>query len=69
MKLSPFMKEHKENLNQIELIAQQEIKKDKLTQQITIKDNVIKSKNFRIEDQQRIIVKYKELLETAVEHI
>ena len=63
MKLSPFMKEHKANLKKmskkqlinqvliwIELLAQQEIKNEKL-----------------IEYREKIIEKYKKLLETSVE--
>lgn len=40
-----------------------------LNKNLMIKNNVIKSKDLRIEDQQKIIVKYKELLEISVENL
>jgi hypothetical protein len=82
MKLSPFMKEHKanlkkmskkqlinQNLNQIELLAQQEIKNDKLIEYNTQKEQNLRSAENALEYKEKVIDKYKTLLETAVEHI
>jgi hypothetical protein len=80
--MSPFMKEHKANLKkmskkqlikmnliQIEMIAQLEVEKESLANTIQIKNNVIKSKDFKIEEQQRIVLEYKELLTISVENL
>ena len=76
------MKEHKANLKkmskkqlikmnliQIEMIAQLEVEKESLANTIQIKNNVIKSKDFKIEEQQRIVLEYKELLTISVENL
>jgi len=82
MKLSPFMKEHKanlkkmskkqlieQNLNQIEMIAQQEIKNDRLIEYNIQKEQHLRSAENALEYKEKVIEKYKILLETAVEHI
>lgn len=82
MKLSPFMKEHKanlkkmtkkqliqQNLNQIELLAQQEIKNDRLIEYNTQKEQHLRSAESALEYKEKVIDKYKTLLETAVEHL
>jgi hypothetical protein len=80
--MSPLMKEHKanlkkmskkqliqQNLYQIEMLAQLEVEKESLANTIQIKNNVIKSKDFKIEEQQRIVLEYKELLTISVENL
>jgi hypothetical protein len=82
MKLSPFMKEHKanlkkmskkqliqQNLNQIELLAQQDIKNDRLIEYNTQKEQHLRSAENALEYKEKVIEKYKTLLETAVEHL
>ena len=82
MRLSPFMKEHKsnlkkmskkqliqQNLNQIELLAQQEIKNDKLIEYNIKKEQHLRSAEKALDYKEKVIDKYKTLLETAVEHI
>jgi hypothetical protein len=82
MKLSPFMKEYKanlkkmskkqliqQNLNQIEMIAQQEINNDHLIKYNTDKEQHLRSAERALEYKEKVIDKYKQLLETAVEHL
>ena len=57
------------NLSQIDMLVHKDTENERLTKKIIIKNNVIRSKDYRIEDQQRIIIKYRELLETAVENL
>jgi len=77
-----LMKEHKENLKkmskkqliamnliQIEMLAQQEIKNDRLIEYNTQKEQHLRSAENALEYKERVIGKLWTLLETAVEHI
>jgi hypothetical protein len=57
------------NLNQIEMLAQQEIKNDKLIEYNTQKEQHLRSAENAFEYKERVIGKYKTLLETSVEHL
>jgi hypothetical protein len=76
------MKEHKANLKkmskkqliamnliQIDMLAQQEIKNDKLIEYNTQKEQHLRSAENALEYKERVIGKYKTLLETAVENL
>ena len=82
MELTPFMQQHKENLKkmskkelirlnltQTEMLAQQEIKNDKLIEYNTQKEQHLRSAESALEYKEKVIEKYKTLLETAVEHL
>ena len=82
MELTPFMQQHKENLKkmskkelirlnltQTEMLAQQEIKNDKLIEYNTQKEQHLRSAESALEYKEKVIDKYKKLLETAVEHL
>jgi hypothetical protein len=57
------------NLNQIEMLAQQEIKNDRLIEYNTQKEQHLRSAENALEYKERVIGKYKTLLETSVENL
>jgi hypothetical protein len=82
MKLSPFMNEHKanlkkmnkkqliqQNLNQIELLAQQEIKNDRLIEYNIKKEQHLRSAEKALDYKEKVIDKYKKLLSISVEEL